>query len=517
MKYRPSNVTLQYILPILFFIILFSMALLKYWSLHSSVLDLGLFTFQFYQIGNEREYGNLFSSHLYGFMLPISFIVSFVSDTTGPISLLFLQSGLLALPIFWLYKYHGRIVALSYLLFFPVWFNALFDFHFDFLSVPLLVAFYLFTQSRSYLLAVVSAILLSLVKEIYALQTIMCGVYILKICVENKLRIKTFSCGLGLIIFGIGYYLFATDFLIPLYTPSGMFGAKLGAFSYMGTDINSMLLYIVNNIVEIIDEIFTNSGKLIYLVALFGALGFVPLFKLSPLIVALPILAISLLSKHEGYYGLGHQYTAGLIAPMIFAFAGGLPRVQIIWNKVGFSAKWLLPVLLTGMITAHIALAPSPIGRLFWSEKVWSYSYQAYIPTEREKMIKQAIVDFIPTEPDLVVSIQNTVNWEPLVQKHHFLIFPQGITKSQDVPTFGNKLWAPELNQKSIMADYVVLDLNRPWFLLDKGCDWLLGKCSNNKVAREYLEWVDKTKSKMQVIFEKDNFFIFKRIKKSGQ
>ena len=103
-------------------------------------------------------------------------------------------------------------------------------------------------------------------------------------------------------------------------------------------------------------EIVETPKKVIYLIALFGALGFIPLLSPGPLMIALPIIAVSLLSRHEGYYGLGHHYTAGLIAPMIFAFSGGLPRAIIIWKRAGLTVKWFAPILICGLIVAYIAL-----------------------------------------------------------------------------------------------------------------------------------------------------------------
>ena len=245
--------------------------------------------------------------------------------------------------------------------------------------------------------------------------------------------------------------------------------------------------------------------------ALFGALGFIPLLKPGPLIVALPILAISLLSQHEGYYGLGHHYTAGLIAPMIFAFIGGLPQAKIIWQRVGFTTKWFFPVLITFLVVTHVALAPSPIGRLFWSDKIWSYSYKAYIPTDRDLMIKQAIVDHIPSDPDVTISIQNTVNWAPLVQRRHFLLFPEGVVGKVKVPIFTKAQWSQQIEWKMVEADYVVLDENRPWFLIDQSCKWLYGRCTDESMAAKYLEQVEKSRKIMDVAFEEDGFLILKR------
>jgi hypothetical protein len=264
--------------------------------------------------------------------------------------------------------------------------------------------------------------------------------------------------------------------------------------------------------------VLSNADKIAYVLALFGALGFISLLSPTPLIVAFPILAISLLSEIEGYYGLGNHYTVGLIAPIIFSFIGGLPRAKIIWHKIGFFWKrlpesWFAPVLVSGLVCTHIVLSPSPISRLFWSDKIWSYNYKAYIYTERDAMIKQAISDFIPADLDAVISIQNTINLAPLVQRQHFLLFPQGIDKEKKSPLFSDSYQPTEVIWKAVTADYIVLDLKRPWFLLDKGCGWQYGKCTNKKVAKEYLEWVVKSRSLMNVVFERDDFLILSRNK----
>lgn len=60
-------------------------------------------------------------------------------------------------------------------------------------------------------------------------------------------------------------------------------------------------------------------------------------------------------------------------------------------------------------------------------------------------------------------------------------------------------------------ADYVVLDLKRPWFIIDKGCDWLYGACRNADVAAEFLRLVDETRQRYDTVFERDGFMILQR------
>ena len=60
-------------------------------------------------------------------------------------------------------------------------------------------------------------------------------------------------------------------------------------------------------------------------------------------------------------------------------------------------------------------------------------------------------------------------------------------------------------------ADYVILDIKRPWFIKDKGCNWLYGECTDKEMSAEYLEWVAKSRKLMNVIFEEDGFLILSR------
>ncbi|MFQ5451507.1 MAG: hypothetical protein ACE5E9_12840 [Nitrospinaceae bacterium] len=65
---------------------------------------------------------------------------------------------------------------------------------------------------------------------------------------------------------------------------------------------------------------------------------------------------------------------------------------------------------------------------------------------------------------------------------------------------------------EEIWADYVVLDLKRPWSLLDKGCAWRNGKCRDNgKFASRFLSTIQQTTERFDTVFEKDGFYILKR------
>jgi hypothetical protein len=127
-------------------------------------------------------------------------------------------------------------------------------------------------------------------------------------------------------------------------------------------------------------------------------------------------------------------------------------------------------------------------------------------------MIKKALLEFIPSDPEVSVSVQNTLNWESMALRNCYLVFPQGLSRSSysnDYDTCKFNIESEKGN--SILVDYVVIDIKRPWFVLDHGCQWLYGQCTDDK-SEEYLKWVVHAKNEMQLIFEKDGFMILKRL-----
>ena len=174
---------------------------------------------------------------------------------------------------------------------------------------------------KKWWLATVAAMALSLVKEPFALVTVFCGIYL---CVRER----RFGLGLITLFFGAIYFYVATRILIPNVTFEIRNALDAGAFSWLGRTHFEVLIFIFTHPVTILIEIFSNSGKIIYCLTLFGALVFVPFFSPLELIPAIPIFGISLLSRLDNYSGIGHHYTAGLIAPMIVAFAFGYPKAE---------------------------------------------------------------------------------------------------------------------------------------------------------------------------------------------
>ncbi len=496
-------------------ILMVTMAVAKYFSLHSTHYDLGIFLKTFANIA-WGDWQRLFWGHVQPLRLLWSAFYKFLPSDIFPVFMLIMQATLLTFPVAGLYRRYGALSAVAYVLYFPLWYNALFDFHMDHLAVPLLFGFFFLEKSGRIWWAVVLALLLALVKEPFALQTAACGIYLLLIR-------KHVLAGSLLVITGFLYFYAATHYFLPYFGQGPRGGLDLPAFSWLGHTLSDMIWFIITKPYVVLSEIFSGSGKIQYLFYIFGALAFIPLLRPGILIIALPVIAISLLSRGDNYSGLFFHYTAGLIAPLTIAFAEGLPTARKIWSRLNFPKALFGPLLLVCLLIIHIKMAPSPISHVFWDKDSWAYSYQAYIPIHRDKMMKEAILLHVPSDPEVAISSQNTLNWGYLAHRKNYFPFPVGVKQTLRIPKSSERsltgLWnfiktgeiAPTTWEER-SAEYVVLDLKRPWFIGDEGCPWINGQCNKNgEFSSRFLALVQQTKESFDTVFKEDGFYIFKR------
>ena len=582
----------------------------KYLTLHSNVMDLGVFDRQLLALANG-EWQAALSAHLQGYGWALGSLLPARMGTELPIGLVGMQALLLILPTFIFLRIAGIGAALAYVAYSPVWINAHFDFHYDHLAVPLLLGFYLGLKNGRMGWAFLFAGLLVFIKEPFALQTAACGLLVILMAWQSRVTTDTgigpqdmrdprkstvsrerfWLAGAALVMVGCGYFYFAVRFALPYFAPAGWgVFTEGGAFSWLGIGLGDMLGYIITHPLAILGEILTTPGKLTYLFVVFGLLAFIPLLAPSYLIPALPLLAIAMLSRLPNYYDYNTHYTAGLIIPVMFAFIHGLPKAHALWMR---GARWVwrkgsgirtglltrgaitplpgpLPqgerrikgaplhggerrlggqagegiyllgenalgavrearlsktfyaLLALWILAGHVMVSPSSISRLFWSDKVWSHSWQAYVPTGREAMMKEAMLKYIPADPEVSVTAQNTVNWYHLAHRKVYTPFPQGIGEPIKVMDWSSRTWdgfwsfvrtgeMPPAVTHDRYADYVVLDLKRPWFIVDKGCEWIYGECRDKEKAQEFLDLVARTKVRYEALFERDGFMILRR------
>ncbi len=600
-------------------LILCLLSIQKYTNLHSSFWDLGVLYSEIWKISNNYlPITYIFHDHSHIFFLYYSFLLHFWES---PVLILFCQNLIIIIVIFLivrLFSLNNFQKLLIYFLFFlypPIWYNCLFDFHFEHLFVLFCAIFFSLVFGRwsvdkkdyqlqtavkraDYRLQIAIffvSFLCCLVKEVFALSAAMMGVYII-------IRKKWWITGLLIVMCSLSYFFLVELYLIPLFS-EGKDAASLfqGSFSHLGGNIKEIIVNLLIHPWLIVTEGFSEWRKIFYVIVIFGPFLFIPLLAPLELLPGLPQLFISLLSHNPNHYAIGHQYTAGLIVPVFIAFLKGMPRAGSLWSVV--SGRWskfwqysaftiqsskkatdhrllptdykLLVVVFYVSLVFHILLSPSPISRLFWTNKAWNYGYEAYIPTERDCMIKEAIKKYIPSDPEVAVSTQNTLNWGYLAHRRYYFAFPIGAVepywetgdrrqesrvKSQEPRAKGQKSkderQASDLHpqasySKPIYAQYILIDLKRPWFVGDRGCNWQIGKplklteaeikrlglsedpgplkwagCANEvevswlspsgrvykgTLKEVFLRLVAKAIKDYKILYEKDGFLIFKR------
>lgn len=535
------------------------MPCLKVISLHSTFYDFGIFENAIYLVDSSANFFSYFiAGHNFAFFPVYTWVLNFIPIGIQSLALVGIQSILLALPIPFLYSRFGFFIAFSYIAYSPLWANALFDFHFDHLAVPFLLGFYLLLLNRRIILCVICAVLLMLVKEPFALASVACGFILLIIGLRRKSnpigectyveRLKLISGGVFLIILGAIYFFITVNYLIPYfsYGHEGHFDPS-DAFSWLGGSLSDIGWTILLEPHKIIYEILATPSKLVYICVIFGSLLFIPLLYPLFLLPALPIILIALISRVPNHFDYSAHYTAGLIIPVMFSYIYGFPRAKkiseytlsklnhLLFNYffkhkcLGINKKFrkldlFIPIAAIFITSSNILFSFSPISRIFLLDKSWSYGYQAYIPTERDRIIKAQITKIIPSDPSISVSTQNTVNLSHLARRNIYLAFPQGVMnpitiydwsyrEPVDVISFmktGMKAYAPD---SKVYADFIVLDLKRPYFVTDKGCEWIYGGCKNKKIEKDFFEFVSNSNKEYSTIFMWDDFIILRRRK----
>ena len=164
-----------------------------------------------------------------------------------------------------------------------------------------------------------------------------------------------------------------------------------------------------------------------------------------------------------------------IVAALAVSFVFGLKKLV--------KMKKMQYLVITAAVLFNIILSPSPVSIGFWMGKSFSFSLNSYKGSEREKKIKEGIEAFIPKDKNIRVTAQNSINISYLAKREEYYPFPSNIEN----------------------ADYIVLDLKRPLFILDR-------------VDKEkYDKNLNTVKNSRVLVYEYDNFYIYGRQKQNTE
>lgn len=375
----------------------------------------------------------------------------------------------------------GLVFAAAYLLYPPVVFTVLFDFHPDHLLIPLLLwAFYLLDRGRWGSLVAVCVVML-LVKESLGPTVVAFGAYAVAVRWRRLLErpIALVGTTLGLAAVAVFVVVIVRSF-------EGVFDPGIAggvSYGYLGSDLPTIVRTAILSPGTWLPEL-AQIPKLKFVFLMLAPLAFLPLFGPPALVAAIPGLVMSLLSRSPHRYQIWAQYTAPIIPPLFAATIDGYRR--LVSHRLG---RKLLPsadlqplalfCLLGASVYGNVVFSPSPASTVFWlgypEQHRWRYHLDAYRVTDRERRIRRALEQHVPASPYASVSTQNSVNSSHLAHRWTFEQFPNGIE------------W----------ADRVVIDLRRPQYVGDMV----------DPIA--FSGYVERVTGQRLTVYESDGFFIF--------
>lgn len=489
-----------------------ALACMRYLALRSTVFDLGVFVCNLTAMSQGGEWWRALNGHIQPVLWVYSWIIRPLPDWLAPLGLMVAQAFMLSLPLPFLAWRYGAFTALAYFGYFAVWHNGLFDFHPDHLAIPITLWFFFRVQDERPWTAAFAALCLCFIKESFAIQAVACGLYLV---FQRRGGIP----GMVVFVVGLAWFWLATAKLIPFFTMDTGVGASAGAFAWIsGGSVMGKIWFVLTHPSTVVGHALGDVKKLKYLGALLGGLAFLPLLSPGPLFVALPTLALSLLSTRPDYYSIANHYTAGLVAPLIISFAQAIPlATEVVQARRNRVDRWA-GVLFLALLAGHVALSPSPLSVQFWK----SGGFFGYWPDSRDTRIIRAMETVLPDDPTVVVITQNSLNWGKAVSRYFSNSFPLAVFEPHLAQNSGQASLAdfrrfiftgtkPDFPVAQSLAEYVVLDLKRPWFVVDKGCGWQGSVCSDQTVADLFRVNLEKTRQLFDTIHEDDGFLILKR------
>jgi len=267
-----------------------------------------------------------FAIHFEPLLIPLSLLYLVVP---GPDTLLVLQVLVVAtgaFPAFWLARLRLRndfaavAIAAVYLLY-PAQQNAIVS---DFHAVAFTAAFLLFTlyfmYTRKTVWLFVFAILSMACKEEIPLLIIMFALW----SMVFQRRWRSGGALLLLSVIWVGAYLFITHFFSPVGHP-----LLESRYTYLGNNPLQMAKSVLFHPLSIVRDHVLEPNHFSYLRVLLNPAGYLPILAPWVLVLALPTLALNLLSNYPNMYSGLFQYNAEIVPILIFSTIEAI--VLIVW------------------------------------------------------------------------------------------------------------------------------------------------------------------------------------------
>ncbi|WP_119065995.1 DUF2079 domain-containing protein [Rubrobacter indicoceani] len=353
--------------------------------------------------------------------------------------------GLGAVPLYWLARrFIGRawpaaMISAAYL-FNPGLQSAnTFDFHAQTLAPTFLLFAFHYLLARRLLPFVGFAVLASLCKEEISLMVAMMGAYVFVF--ERR-----FVLGASVLAAGFGYFALVMGVIIPSFNDGTTSELVEGRYGEVGGSMGGMARTLLTDPAAILGHALS-GGKPGYILDLLGAGVFICLLAPGLLLIALPELAINLLSNRAQMSNANYHYSATIWPFVYLATAAGIAKITGLAGRLFSGRAWrddLLKVL-PGVLAFWVLLfgvyldllnGPVPVSPNYVQNPV----VMRGLPDEYIANLDEAVAA-IPDDPGVSVTASNWIA-PHLAHRETLYLFPT-------------------LEGSGGPADYVVVDLYR--------------------------------------------------------
>lgn len=384
---RKYKIELLLAIFVLTFIAYFSfISINRYLTFRSNYFDLGIMDQVVYntsrgrilEMTNQDFHANAsrFAIHfdpLLAFFAPLYLIYS------DPSVLLVAQAMIIALGAIAVYligikvtknKLVSLLFAVSYLFYFPNQRAVMFDFHAVLFSTTFLLFTIYFSLVKKYRIMLLFILLSLLTKEHIGLITFLFGLYMFFIQKERRYSLAVM--GISLFFFFMTFF-----YIIPHARQSSHFALQY--LEDIGDSPGSILVNLIKNPMYILNKL-SKSGEREYLFRIF--VPHLPLILFAPLefLIALPEIAINVLSKSSNMRAIYFHYNAAIVPFVYFSAITGYGRMRKYVNSNVIKGIILAVYTIT---TFYFIYMYDPLPIILLNEP---YFYRAYTPNRINKL-----------------------------------------------------------------------------------------------------------------------------------
>ncbi len=331
-------------------LILFACSSFRHLLFKSSSYDLGIFDQAVYLISQgQPPISSFMGYHILGdhaawIWYPLALLYKIYPSVYWLFAIQALTLALGALPTWHLslqagLKQNQALAMVVVYLLYPVVFNAnLFDFHPEVMALPAFLAAVWFARQGKTLWFCGSIIFILGCKAVLSLTVAAMGVWLI---IFEKRR----WCGAFALFTGVIWFLIASQLIIPTF--SGKEAAAVGRYSYLGSSVLEIAKNLLLKPEPVLRVVFSLDNLLYLVLLLVPVIWGLSLKSLTPLIAAIPCVALNLIADYPAQKDLVHHYSLPILPFLLLAVISTLAngegwlrskRLIILWSLVTFLA-----------------------------------------------------------------------------------------------------------------------------------------------------------------------------------